>query len=38
MAGEWDEAQGHVDALKRLVDSCGGIQTIEFELQRTVTW
>lgn len=38
MTGEWNEAQSHAEALKRLVESCGGIETIEFELQRTVTW
>lgn len=35
---DWAEAQGHIDALVRLVDTCGGMQALDFELQRTVTW
>ncbi|XPS78634.1 hypothetical protein M3J09_010644 [Ascochyta lentis] len=38
LESEWEEAQGHVEALNHLIDSCGGIQEMDFELQRTVTW
>ncbi|KAF2179218.1 hypothetical protein K469DRAFT_716492 [Zopfia rhizophila CBS 207.26] len=36
--GDWDQARGHVEALQRIIDSCGGVHTLDFELQRTVTW
>ncbi|KAF1952571.1 hypothetical protein CC80DRAFT_552383 [Byssothecium circinans] len=35
---EWDQARGHLEAMQRLLDIRGGIHTIDFELQRTVTW
>ena len=38
MAEEWLEAQSHAEALRYLVELCGGIETVDFELQRTVTW
>lgn len=38
MGNDWSEAQGHAEALVRLVESRGGMQVLDFELQRTVTW
>ncbi|KAF2116401.1 hypothetical protein BDV96DRAFT_658682 [Lophiotrema nucula] len=35
---DWDEARGHLGALQRIIDARGGIGTIDFELQRTITW
>ncbi|KAF2690328.1 hypothetical protein K458DRAFT_102141 [Lentithecium fluviatile CBS 122367] len=34
----WDEARGHVEALQHVLSMRGGIQTLDFELQRTVSW
>ncbi|KAH7083168.1 hypothetical protein BKA63DRAFT_584429 [Paraphoma chrysanthemicola] len=35
---DWGEAQGHADALVRLVEICGGLQALDVDLQRTVAW
>ena len=34
----WDEARGHVEALQHVLDMRGGINTLDFELQRRVSW
>ncbi|KAF2036582.1 hypothetical protein EK21DRAFT_83537 [Setomelanomma holmii] len=35
---EWMEAHDHADVLVCLVDSIGGMQALEFDLQRSVAW
>ncbi|KAF2642854.1 hypothetical protein P280DRAFT_478917 [Massarina eburnea CBS 473.64] len=35
---EWDEARDHLEAMQRLLNMRGGMQTVDFELQRAVTW
>ncbi|KAF2264644.1 hypothetical protein CC78DRAFT_601328 [Lojkania enalia] len=35
---EWDGATGHLEALQRIIDGHGGIDTLDFELQRSITW
>ncbi|KAF2812301.1 uncharacterized protein BDZ99DRAFT_264432 [Mytilinidion resinicola] len=38
MSAEWDEAKRHLEALIRIVDLRGGVSTLDFELQRKITW
>jgi hypothetical protein len=38
LGSEWDEAKGHLKAMQGIVDGSGGIQAIDFELQRILTW
>jgi hypothetical protein len=38
LGSEWDEAKGHLKAMQGMVDGSGGIQAIDFELQRILTW
>ncbi|KAF2654937.1 hypothetical protein K491DRAFT_445687 [Lophiostoma macrostomum CBS 122681] len=35
---EWDQASSHLGALHRILDARGGVETVDFELQRTFTW
>ncbi|KAH7093119.1 hypothetical protein FB567DRAFT_166360 [Paraphoma chrysanthemicola] len=35
---DWEEAQGHANALERLVETRGGLQALDVDLQRTVAW
>jgi hypothetical protein len=34
----WDEARGHVEALQHVLYMRGGMVTLDFELQRIVSW
>ncbi|KAF2493520.1 hypothetical protein BU16DRAFT_82091 [Lophium mytilinum] len=38
LSAEWDEARRHLEALIRIVDLRGGVSTLDFELQRQITW